>query len=112
MLVHLIPAGAIIVTALALPALGLSVRAATSTIDQVGQRFSEKSIALKRGDAVVFANRDDVTHNITVLDDDDGSVDLGLQKPGQDLAEEFDKAGRFRVRCTIHPSMKMTVNVK
>jgi len=103
----------IIVTAVALTAFSVAGRAASWTIDQAGQHFSEKSVVLNKGDAVVFANRDDVTHNITVLDDeDDDSNDLGLQKPGQDLIYRFDKAGRFRVRCIIHPSMKMTVNVK
>jgi plastocyanin len=103
----------IIATAVALATVGVEVRAAGPTIDQMGLNFSEKLVAVNKGDAVVFANRDDVTHNITVLDDDDdGSNDLGLQKPGQDLAYKFDKSGRFRVRCTIHPSMKMTVNVK
>jgi cytochrome c peroxidase len=87
------------------------VRAAGVTIDQAGQQFSERSLALKPGDRVTFANRDDVTHNISVVTEDDDEADLGLQKPGQALAYTFDKAGRFKVRCHIHPSMKMTVNV-
>ncbi len=91
---------------------GAAVRAATLTIEQSGQQFSEKSLALKQGDSVSFANRDDVTHNINVINDDDDAVDLGLQKPGQILSYMFDKNGRFKVRCSIHPSMKMTVNVK
>ncbi len=104
---------AIIATAGVLTSLGGAVRAMTSTIDQVGQHFNENLVGLSRGDAVVFANRDDVIHNITVLDDgDDDATDLGLQKPGQNLTYKFDKAGRFRVRCTIHPSMKLTVSVK
>lgn len=60
----------------------------------------------------MFANKDDVSHNITVVNDDDDTTDLGLQKPGQTLSYTFDKAGRFTVRCSIHPSMKMTVSVK
>jgi cytochrome c peroxidase len=88
------------------------VRAADVTIEQSGQRFSENSLVLKSGDTVTFANRDDVTHNITVVDDDDDTADLGLQKPGQSLTYRFDKAGRFKVRCTIHPSVRMPVTVK
>lgn len=104
--------GAIIPAAVALMALGVGVRAAGPTIDQSGQQFSEKSVALQPGDTVVFANHDDVTQNISVIDGDDDATDLGLQKPGQSLTYKFDKAGRFKIRCTIHPSMKMTVNVK
>lgn len=90
----------------------MGVSASTTTIEQSGQQFSEKSLALQRGDSVTFANHDDVTHNIGVVDADDEVVDLGLQKPGQSLTYEFDKAGRFKVRCSIHPSMKMTINAK
>jgi plastocyanin len=96
----------------ALTVIGAGVRAAGVTIDQSGQQFSEKSAALKPGEAITFSNKDDVSHNITVVNDDDDSTDLGLQKPGQSLSYTFDKAGRFKVRCSIHPSMKMTVTVK
>jgi plastocyanin len=91
---------------------GVAVRAAGVTIDQSGQQFSETSLALSPGDVVTFANKDDVSHNITVVDSDDDTADLGLQKPGENLAYKFDKSGRFKVRCSIHPSMKMTVTVK
>jgi plastocyanin len=102
----------IIAITASLISIGLAARAASVTIDQSGQVFSEKAAALKPGDAITFANRDDVTHNINVINDDDEATDLGLQKPGQSLTYKFDKAGRFKVRCSIHPSMKMTVNVK
>ena len=101
-----------IAAAAALIIVAAGVRAASVTIDQSGQQFSEKAIALAAGDAVTFANKDDVSHNITVINDDDDTSDLGLQKPGQNLNYKFDKAGRFKVRCSIHPSMKMTVTVK
>jgi plastocyanin len=101
----------IIVTAAAMMTVNFDVGATSSTIEQTGQHFSEKSVALNKGDAIVFANRDDVTHNITVLDDADAS-DLGLQKPGRDLVYTFDRPGRFKIRCSIHPSMKMAVDVR
>jgi plastocyanin len=104
--------GSIVVAVSALLVLGVSVRAATTTIEQSGQQFSEKSLSLSVGDSITFANHDDVTHNVNVINDDDDAADLGLQKPGENLSYKFDKAGRFKVRCSIHPSMKMTVNVK
>jgi cytochrome c peroxidase len=104
--------GIVIAAAAAFAAVGVGVRAASVTIDQSGQHFSEKSATLNHGDSIVFANRDDVTHNINVIDEDDDATDLGLQKPGESLTYKFDKAGRFKVRCSIHPSMKMTVSVK
>jgi plastocyanin len=101
-----------IIAAASLVAFGAAVRAASLTIEQSGQQFSEKSASLGAGDSITFANHDDVTHNINVINDDDDATDLGLQKPGQNLTYKFDKAGKFKVRCSIHPSMKMTVNVK
>jgi plastocyanin len=102
----------IVAAASTLLLLGVSVRAATTTVEQSGQQFSEKSLSLAVGDGITFANHDDVTHNINVINDDDDAADLGLQKPGENLTYKFDKAGRFKVRCSIHPSMKMSVNVK
>ena len=102
----------IVFVAAACLVIAAGVRAAGTTVDQSGQQFSEKSLSLSPGDIVTFANKDDVSHNITVVDDDDDTADLGLQKPGENLTYKFDKAGRFKVRCSIHPSMKMTVTVK
>lgn len=102
----------IIAAAWVLVLIDAGVRAGGVTVDQSGQQFSEKSVALAPGQTVTFANKDDVSHNITVVDDDDDTADLGLQKPGENLTYKFDKAGRFKVRCSIHPSMKMTVSVK
>ena len=104
--------GSIVVATLVLLLLAVSVRAAITTVEQSGQQFSEKSLSLAVGDGIMFANHDDVTHNINVINDDDDAADLGLQKPGENLTYKFDKAGRFKVRCSIHPSMKMSVNVK
>jgi plastocyanin len=101
-----------IVLAATLIAAAAGVRASSLTIDQSGQHFSEKTVDLKAGDVLNFANKDDVSHNITVVNDDDDTSDLGLQKPGETLNYKFDKTGKFKVRCSIHPSMKMTVNVK
>ena len=62
---------------------------------------------------MVFTNEDDVIHNIHVFGpDNEESKDLGLQRPSVALTYKFDKAGAYRVRCNIHPSMKMAVTVK
>ena len=82
------------------------------TVDQSGLMFSQKALGVTKGDVVMFENHDDVTHNISVFDADQEPTDLGLQKPGATLKYKFDKSGRFTVRCSIHPSMKMTVAVK
>lgn len=104
--------GTTLILAATLTAASVCAKAGNLTIDQSGQRFSEKTVALKPGETLVFSNRDDVTHNVTVIDNDEEVTDLGLQKPGENLTYRFDKNGRFKARCSIHPGMKMTINVK
>ncbi len=102
-----------IVTAAALLiAFGATVRAASLTIEQSGQHFSDRSATISHGDSLTFSNADDVSHNIIVVDEAEHESDLGLQKPGEKLTFEFDRAGRFKIRCNIHPGMKMNVTVK
>jgi plastocyanin len=92
----------------------VAVHAATTmTVDQRGLAISQKSASIARGDRIVFTNSDDVIHNIHIFGPgDDDARDLGLQKPGIELSYKFDKAGAYRVRCNIHPSIKMAVTVK
>jgi plastocyanin len=87
--------------------------ATTITVIQRGLALNMASASLTRGDRLTFTNNDDVIHNIHIFGPaDDDSVDLGLQKPGKLLSYKFDKAGAYRVRCNIHPSVKMAVTVK
>ena len=91
-----------------------SVPAATTiTVIQKGLALNMASVSLSRGDRLNFTNDDDVIHNIHIFGpDDDSNVDLGLQKPGKMLSFKFDKSGPYRIRCNIHPSVKMAVTVK
>lgn len=88
--------------------------AKTTSITQAGQAFSESDITVSHGDSLKFENNDDVNHNILVSaeDDDDDAKDLGVQPPGGNVTYVFDKAGKFKVRCHIHPAMRLTVTVQ
>ena len=88
--------------------------AAQTTIVQAGQAFSQTDVTLHAGDTIKFSNQDDVKHNILVQgdDDDDDGKDMGVQPPGQSIDVPFDKAGKFKVRCHIHPDMKLEVTVQ
>lgn len=98
--------------AVASAAVAPGVKAAGLTVDQAGQQFSEKTVSLSAGDEVIFTNHDEAAHNISIIDADDGNENLGLQKPGKSISFTFSKHGKFKVRCSIHPGMKMTVNVQ
>jgi plastocyanin len=91
----------------------VAVQAAnTITVGQKGLQLTQSSASLTHGDRIVFTNEDDVIHNIHIFGPgNDDSTDLGLQKPGAALSYRFDKPGSYRVRCNIHPSVKMTVTV-
>jgi plastocyanin len=86
--------------------------AATVTIVQRGLRLDRSSIQITQGDRLVFTNDDDVVHNIHIFGPSDFEKDLGLQKPRATLEYVFAKSGDYRVRCNIHPSVKMSVTVK
>jgi plastocyanin len=92
----------------------MAVPAATTiTVIQRGLALNMASATLTKGDSLSFTNDDDVIHNIHIFGPGaDDSVDLGLQKPGKLLGYKFDKPGAYRVRCNIHPSVKMAVTVK
>jgi plastocyanin len=81
-------------------------------VNQKDQTFSTPVLNVHTGDKVVWHNNDAVTHNITVRGSDGDSEDLGLQKPGSPVSYTFSDKGAFRVVCSIHPKMKMTVNVQ
>jgi cytochrome c peroxidase len=92
----------------------VAVQAAnTITVGQKGLQLTQSSASLTHGDRIVFTNEDDVIHNIHIFGPGpDDSTDLGLQRPGTTLTYKFDKAGAYRVRCNIHPSVRMAVTVK
>lgn len=88
------------------------VQAATTlTVGQKGLVLTKSSATLAKGDRIVFTNEDDVIHNIHIFGPGDDEKDLGLQKPGATLSYTFDKVGAYKVRCNIHPSIKMAVTV-
>jgi plastocyanin len=86
--------------------------AADTTVIQSHTTFDVDAVTLKAGDTITFSNKDDVTHNIQVVNSDGDVDDKGLQKPGVNIHASFPKTGTYKVRCAIHPKMKMTVTAQ
>src|SRR5690242_21457389 len=88
--------------------------ATTLKVIQHGLALNPDSASIAHGDRLSFTNDDDVIHNIHIFGPggEDDSVDLGLQKPGKTRSDKFDRTGAYRIRCNIHPSIKMSVQVK
>ena len=80
-------------------------------IDQQNKEFSQKSVSIKVGDSVKFVNKDDMVHDVHSTSDG-YDFDLGVQKPGSETSYTFDKPGKVKVRCAIHPKMKLEVTVE
>lgn len=81
----------------------------THMVSEKDKLFSVKSLEVAVGDTVSFVNDDDIKHNVLITK---MKFDSGLQDTGAKTDVEFTKAGKFKVRCAIHPKMKMTVVVK
>ena len=77
-------------------------------VTQKGRAFRPLELTIARDETVTFTNEDSFIHQIYV----DGLFDSEEKSPGENLNETFPRAGTFRVRCHIHPTMRMTVTVK
>jgi plastocyanin len=82
--------------------------AATHTVKIEGMQFVPATLTVKRGDKVVWQNKDVVPHTATAK----GSFDSGSIASGKGWSHAMKKAGRFDYVCTFHPGMKATVVVQ
>lgn len=84
----------------------VALASGTHNIGQAGLEFSQRKLKVTVGDTVVFKNDDGVRHNIIVAK---MRFNSGMQYPGEDAVLMFDKAGAFKVRCGLHPKMRLTI---
>jgi len=85
--------------------------AAEHVIVQKNKSFSVAEITIKPGDTVVFKNDDDVVHNVFSVTKG-VEFNTNIQSPGQSATFTFASEGKVEVRCVMHPTMKLVVNVK
>ena len=77
------------------------------TVSMKNLAFEPATVDVAKGGSVTFVNNDTVQHNVAGESWSSGPLD-----PGKSFTRTFANAGAIAVRCTIHPSMTMTVNVK
>jgi plastocyanin len=75
----------------------------------VGMKFEPQTLSVKRGDKVVWVNKDFFPHTATALDRSFDSGDIGSNAAWTYVA---NKSGTFSYICTLHPTMKATLIVK
>jgi len=85
--------------------------AATQVVDQRGLAFSVGALSIAKGSVIQFTNSDDTAHNI-LIQGAGGTINGGLQQPGEAFRAPFMKAGVYQITCGIHPRMKLTVTVR
>lgn len=88
-----------------------AVHAGETVVSQKNKDFSQKSLKIKVGDSIAFRNDDPFFHNVFSLSDA-ASFDLGSYAQGQSKSVTFKKAGTVEIECSIHPNMKMVVEVQ
>ncbi len=94
---------------LGLAGVGAGIAATQHTVDAIDKKFSAKKLKITVGDTISFTNSDPIKHNLTIRK---LKYNSGLQQPGEKIDVLFDKQGKFKVRCGIHPKMKLTVKVE
>ena len=81
------------------------------TISQKSKKFSQRNVTISSGDTLDLGNDDRVAHNVLIRGPGT-RLNSGIQKPGKPYKYTFSKSGLFKVRCGIHPKMKLDVTVK
>ena len=80
----------------------------THNVSIQGFSFSQKSINVKKGDTVVWTNKDSAPHTVT---GGNGGPASGALNDGGTYLFTFNSAGTFDYHCAIHPSMTGSVVV-
>ena len=99
-----------IIVAMATCAFAATAWAAALKVEQRDRSFGVAKLEVKIGDTLTFVNNDIYGHN--VYSDTKGvEFDIGLQEPGETLDVKFDQAAIAKVRCRIHPRMRLQITV-
>lgn len=98
-------AGAVLALSLAAPG---PARAETHTVVIDAMQFQPAALVVKRGDTIVWDNKDLVPHTATAA----GRFDSGQIDPGKKWSWTVRDAGRIEYVCTYHPGMKASVTAR
>ena len=90
---------------------GVALASDTHPIEQRGRTFRPDRVSIARGDRLVISNQDNFIHQIYVKSNA-MNFDSDEQDPGTNVSVNFPASGTFEVRCHIHPTMSLIVNVR
>ena len=87
----------------------VSAESATHTVTVENMRFDTDQLTVKRGDRVVWVNKDLFPHTVTADGKAFDSGDIAAEKSWTYVAVT---PGRYTYMCTYHPGMKATLIVQ
>jgi len=90
-------------------AMPVDAAATTHTVTMEGTSFSPQTLTVKRGDRIVWVNRDPFPHTATSKAAGFDSRSIAAQKSWRHIAR---KPGTFPYVCTFHPTMTGTLVVQ
>jgi len=83
----------------------------TTIVSQRNKLFSPQHVRLERGRTLTILNDDTRTHNVRIFDKR-FDFNSGAQEPHESVTIRFPGPGTFEAFCGIHPSMRLTVEVR
>lgn len=81
---------------------------AAHTVVIDGVAYKPEALTVKRGDTVVWVNKDPFPHTVTAK----GVFDSPEIAAGKSWKYTASKAGEYAYICTLHPNMKATLKVE
>jgi cytochrome c peroxidase len=83
----------------------------TSVVSQRDKTFTPGRVRLKAGQSLTVLNDDTRTHNVRIFHP---KLDFnsGAQEPKESVSIRFPEQGTYEAFCGIHPSMRLTVEVR
>jgi plastocyanin len=82
--------------------------AETHVVEMRASQYQPARLTVRRGDAVVWVNRDQLPHNVTRQ----GAWDSGTLAPGARWSTVAHASGTYPYVCTLHPGMRGTLVVR
>ena len=88
--------------------LAAAAQATTHTVVMDGVKYEPETVTVRRGDTVVWVNKDPFPHTVTAK----GIFDSHEIPAGRSWKYAPRKAGEYAYTCTLHPNMKGTLKVE
>lgn len=82
-----------------------------TVVSQINKTFNPGHVRLKAAQALTVLNDDTRTHNVRIFDAK-LNFNSGAQEPRESVTIRFPQPGTYEAFCGIHPSMRLTVEVK